>query len=94
MYLIIPYAIWNVIVFLIYGIDKHKAKVNSWRITEKTLIMCAVLLGAVGAYAGMKLFRHKTKHTMFKILIPLLAVANVALLIAFGIAPEKLKAIF
>lgn len=91
MYFIIPYAVWNVIVFFIYGIDKYKAKARTWRIPEKTLIMCAVLLGAVGAYAGMEIFRHKTKHTMFKIVVPFLAIVNIAILIAFGIAPEKLR---
>ena len=88
-YLIFAYIVWNFAVFLLYGIDKWKAKSGKWRIPEKTLILCAVLFGAVGAYFGMKKFRHKTRHTKFKILIPALAVLNVVLIAAFGIAPEK-----
>lgn len=88
-YLIIAYVVWNIGVFLLYGIDKWKAKTGAWRISEKTLIICAVLFGAVGAYFGMKKFRHKTKHTKFKILIPLLMVLNMVIITAFGIAPEK-----
>ena len=88
-YLFFAYIIWNFAVFLLYGIDKWKAKKNAWRIPEKTLILCAVCFGAVGAYFGMKKFRHKTKHTKFKIIIPALAVLNVALIATFGIAPEK-----
>lgn len=88
-YFIFAYIIWNFSVFLLYGIDKWKAKKNAWRISEKTLIFCAVSFGAVGAYFGMKKFRHKTRHTKFKILIPALAVLNVALIAALGIAPEK-----
>ena len=88
-YLLFAYAIWNVAVFLLYGIDKWKAKRNAWRIPEKTLILCAVCFGALGAYFGMKKFRHKTRHAKFRILIPALAVLNVALIAAFGIAPEK-----
>ncbi len=88
-YLIVAYVVWNIGVFLLYGIDKWKAKTGRWRIPEKTLILCAVFFGAVGAYFGMKKFRHKTKHTKFKILIPLLMLLNLAIIAAFGIAPEK-----
>lgn len=94
MNIIIPYIVWNVIVCLIYGIDKYKAKANAWRIPEKTLILCAVFMGAVGAYAGMQMFRHKTKHTTFKIIIPALAIINLAIMAALGIAPEKLGDLF
>lgn len=89
MYLIGAYIIWNFIVFLLYGIDKLKAKAGAWRVSEKTLILCALFLGAVGAFCGMKVFRHKTKHAKFTILVPLLMVLNIVLLIALGIAPEK-----
>jgi len=92
-YLLFAYAIWNTGVFLLYGIDKIKAKTNAWRIPEKTLIMCAVLFGAVGAFAGMKAFRHKTRHTKFRILIPFLAVINVFIIAALGLAPEKAEEI-
>ncbi len=88
-YLIIAYVVWNIGVFLLYGIDKWKAKTGAWRIPEKTLIMCAVLFGAVGAHFGMKKFRHKTKHTKFKILIPLLMFLNLVIIAVFGIAPER-----
>ena len=41
--------IWNVIVFLTYGIDKLKAIKNGWRISEKALLMLAFCMGGVGA---------------------------------------------
>lgn len=89
IYLIGAYIIWNFIVFLLYGVDKLKAKAGAWRISEKTLILCALFFGAVGAFCGMKIFRHKTKHAKFTILVPLLMVLNIIILIALGIAPEK-----
>lgn len=94
MNIIIPYIAWNVIVCLIYGIDKYKAKANAWRIPEKTLMLCAVFMGGVGAYAGMQMFRHKTRHTTFKIIIPALAIINLAIIAALGLAPEKLSEFF
>lgn len=61
----------NVITFAAYGIDKYKAKKDKWRIPESSLILSAFLGGALGAFAGMHIFRHKTLHANFRILIPL-----------------------
>jgi uncharacterized membrane protein YsdA (DUF1294 family) len=73
--------IWNIIVFFTYGIDKQKAIRGSWRISEKALIMMAFFMGGVGAYLGMEIFRHKTKTTKFKILVPMAIVLNIAIII-------------
>ena len=52
----------NVVTFLIYGIDKWKAKQGSWRISEATLLILAVIGGSIGALLGMKIWHHKTMH--------------------------------
>jgi uncharacterized membrane protein YsdA (DUF1294 family) len=72
-WIVIIFLIWNVIVFFLYGTDKLKAKLGAWRISEKTLLLCAFLLGGVGAWAGMETFRHKTLHLSFRILVPIAA---------------------
>lgn len=41
--------IWNVIIFLIYGIDKFKARRRTWRIQEKILLILALTCGGFGA---------------------------------------------
>jgi len=68
--------LWNIITFALFGIDKRKAKANKWRVDESTLIVCAFLMGGIGAFLGMKVFRHKTRHLKFRFLIPLAAVLN------------------
>jgi len=78
---IVIFAIWNIIVFFMYGLDKHKAKRGSRRISEKTLIIFAVLMGGTGALLGMYIFRHKTKHLKFKIGVPLLFLFNILIII-------------
>ena len=88
-YIITAYAIWNLIVFFLYGIDKLKAKAGAWRVSEKTLLLCALFFGAIGAFFGMKIFRHKTKHTKFKLLVPLLVILNVTILCIAIASPEK-----
>lgn len=74
----------NLIAFAAYGIDKRKAAHDKWRTPERKLIMLAVLGGGVGAWAGMSLFRHKTKHTKFRVLVPLFTILWIAALAACG----------
>lgn len=66
------------------GYDKMQAKRNRWRIKEKTLLILALAGGAIGAYFGMKIFRHKTKHNLFRLGLPLLVLLNVYLFYALG----------
>lgn len=69
----------NTLTFLLYGIDKYKAKKARWRISEATLLMMAVIGGSIGAWAGMRLWHHKTMHKKFKYGIPLITLLQVAL---------------
>jgi uncharacterized membrane protein YsdA (DUF1294 family) len=70
----------NVVTFLIYGIDKWKAKRSSWRISEATLLILAVIGGSIGALLGMKVWHHKTQHKKFKYGLPLILLAQIALI--------------
>ncbi len=66
----------NVAAFAAYGLDKRKAVKHEWRIPETTLIGLAVLGGSIGAYAGMKIFHHKTLHLKFRIAIPVIFIVQ------------------
>ena len=68
----------NVISFLMYGIDKFFAKNGMYRISEKALLLSALLMGGIGACAGMYTFRHKTKKPIFNIGVPVLIIFNIA----------------
>lgn len=70
LYLLIYLTIMNLFTLLAYGNDKHRARKNRWRISEKTLIILALAGGSAGAWLGMQLFRHKTQKPLFKIGIP------------------------
>lgn len=71
-------AVINTAGFLLMGLDKWKAKRGAWRIPEKTLFTAAVLGGTVGVMAGMKTFRHKTRHGQFKYGLPALLALQLA----------------
>ena len=57
---------------------KWKAKQGSWRISEATLLILAVIGGSIGAMLGMKVWHHKTQHKKFKYGLPLILLAQIA----------------
>ncbi len=71
----------NIITFIIYGIDKYKSIKHKYRISEKTLIILAILGGSFGAFLGMITFHHKTQKKKFIILIPIILLIWVYILI-------------
>lgn len=77
MILVYYLLIINIITFIVYGVDKKKAEADKWRIPEHTLIFLAVMGGSIGAWCGMKVFRHKTKKNKFRITIPILMTAEI-----------------
>ena len=80
-YVLYYLAAINLVTFLVYGIDKLRAKRGAWRIPEKTLFLLPILGGSVGAIAGMKVFHHKTKHWYFKYGLPLILILQIALVV-------------
>ncbi|MGM9777156.1 MAG: DUF1294 domain-containing protein [Prevotella sp.] len=69
----------NIATFFLYGIDKYKARKGRWRISEATLLLMAVFGGSIGAWAGMRLWHHKTMHKKFKYGIPIIIIIQVTL---------------
>ena len=71
----------NVIAFLCYGVDKVKARKGMWRTPESTLLLLALMGGSVGAWTGLKFWRHKTQHKKFKYGIPLIMLLQLAMVL-------------
>lgn len=78
---IIYLLIINLTAFIMYFSDKTRAIKHRWRIPEATLLFIAALGGSLGAFAAMKVFRHKTKHPKFYITVPLLVIFHIAVII-------------
>ncbi|CAM3649308.1 DUF1294 domain-containing protein [Cohnella lubricantis] len=70
----------NAIAYILMGYDKRQAKLRGRRVPEKRLFLAAASGGALGAWIGMRSFRHKTKHASFVVGIPALFVLNAACL--------------
>lgn len=76
---VIYLILMNLIGFGLMGVDKQRARRRDWRIPEKVLFGAALLGGSVGAWAGMYLFHHKTRHGYFVVGIPLILAVQAAL---------------
>ena len=75
--------ITNIVTFLVYGLDKWKAKKSKWRIREAALLGLAVLGGSIGAWLGMKVWHHKTMHTKFRYGIPAIIIIQLILITGY-----------
>ena len=59
------YALFNLITFLLFGVDKLRARAGAGSVSEGALLTWAFLGGSIGAYVGRALFRHKTRKQPF-----------------------------
>jgi len=75
-------SVCNIFTFVLYAMDKSRAKKGEWRISEVTLITAGFFMGGIGAVLGMHLLRHKTQHIKFRILVPLALGINIGITVA------------
>jgi uncharacterized membrane protein YsdA (DUF1294 family) len=76
-------AVLNFAAFVAFGIDKARARDGRRRIPEARLLQLALLGGSPGAYAGRRVFRHKTRKQPFVAKLHTIAVLQ---LVAAGVA--------
>lgn len=71
----------SIVDFVLFGMDKRRAKRNLWRIPERILLLAAVLGGSPGGLAGMYFFHHKTRKPKFYIGVPLILALQILLVL-------------
>ena len=81
--LIVYLILINLAAFAMFGIDKQRSIKDKWRIPEKTLLRAALLGGSVGAFGGMQVFHHKTRHWKFLLGVPACILLHIALAVAY-----------
>jgi len=84
-YFAYPWLVWylgavNAFAFFMYGWDKMKAGVDARRISEKTLLILALIGGSLGALIGMKIFHHKTRKLSFQAWLAVILAAQILLI--------------
>ena len=73
----------NLIGLLVMYIDKKKAKYGRWRISEKTLLIIALIGGSIGTITGMYWFRHKTQKLKFTLGFPTILISETIIITYF-----------
>ena len=68
----------NIVGLYVMDSDKRLAIKHRFRIPERTLFIVSLLGGSIGTWAGMYLFRHKTKHWYFVVGMPLILLCQCA----------------
>lgn len=68
----------NAVSFVIFGLDKLAARTDQRRVPERSLLLWA-MFGWLGAKAGQRIFRHKTRKQPFARHLNLVGVAHVIL---------------
>lgn len=76
-YILIYLVLINLISFILFFIDKQKAKKDKWRIKERTLHISSFLGGVLGSITAMILFHHKTKKRGFVAITALALIFNI-----------------
>ncbi|MGP7816735.1 DUF1294 domain-containing protein [Niallia sp. 01092] len=81
LYILAIYFVFiNIVGYFLMKVDKKRATKHQYRISEKTLWSIAFLFGSIGLTVGMNTFRHKTKHTNFKVGLPLLSLLEIGII--------------
>lgn len=86
----IYYCFINLLSFVIFGLDKRRARNGKWRVPERILIFLAFLGGGIGALLGMLIFHHKTRKRRFQVLVPLWLAIHLIATIFFTYQNNKL----
>lgn len=75
----------NIVGLYVMYSDKRRAIKHRFRIPERMLFIVSLLGGSIGTWAGMYLFRHKTKHWYFVVGMPLIMILNFAIIYLLAI---------
>ncbi|MBX4926145.1 DUF1294 domain-containing protein [Rhizobium binae] len=78
----------NLLAFWVYFLDKQAARHGRWRISERTLLMLALVGGSIGAVAAQQLLRHKTRKEPFRSVLMGILVMHGALTAVLIFAPQ------
>jgi uncharacterized membrane protein YsdA (DUF1294 family) len=81
LWLLAYLVVANLVSFAMFGIDKQRAREGQPRISERALLISAVVSGTIGAWVGMSVFRHKTAKRTFQVKMVGMTVVDAAVVV-------------
>ncbi|WP_105035440.1 DUF1294 domain-containing protein [Cryobacterium aureum] len=75
------YLVASLICFALYATDKRRARLGSWRISERTLLFWGFIGGWPGAIVAQQVLRHKTQKKSFRGVFWATVASNVVLFV-------------
>lgn len=74
----------NILTFLLYGLDKWKAIRQKSRISEKSLLISALIGGSIGAFCAIYTFRHKSIKRTFLVRFYAIAILQIIIIYLYN----------
>jgi len=81
LFLLLAIAAVNLFTLVLFYTDKQRAIKRKYRIPEKKLLGFSFAFGGIGAWLGMTLFRHKTRHLIFRLSLPVAALLTLSAIV-------------
>jgi uncharacterized membrane protein YsdA (DUF1294 family) len=73
----------NVVSFALFALDKRHARRGEERISERALLVSALVSGTIGAWLAMWLLHHKRRKLSFVAAMLLVTAVDVGIVLAF-----------
>ncbi|TAV89245.1 DUF1294 domain-containing protein [Rhizobium leguminosarum] len=83
----ILFLVLNLSAFSIYFMDKQAARHGRRRISERTLLILALIGGSLGALAAQQLLRHKTRKEPFRSILAAILILHGTLIAVLVFLP-------
>lgn len=77
------FLVLNILTFVVYGLDKHSARIGGQRVPENVLLLLAFAGGTPAAYIARKYFRHKTIKRPFITRLRLILIVQIGVLLLY-----------
>lgn len=79
------YTVASIATFVVYWLDKRRAQLGERRVPEKTLHVLAAAGGFAGAWAAMRIVRHKNRKAWFVAVTAAITLAHALAWVCFAV---------